>query len=633
MPKTRCLLPLSLIFTALVLAGCASSARFKDRYMFDVFRQKPEKIERIFDKTERQDLEPADRLLRLVDKPPAARDNLLAELERRVAGFEELIEHRDLAAKGGQAGAPTNAPPGGGARGLPAIGGLAGLGILEAFPADPDAQSGTSLATAACQATFCAGVAARSLNPEDFVPPLPDRPQSSFLRSLTGTSEPPLAGYFGRLRKNCLGLGLRLGNRKHYYAHMFKDHQPATSGPGIQVKALVLRAADGKTFYWAKADLIGAFQDLRSTVLKMLHDQNITDIGEENFLLHGTHTHSGLGALSPRWFAMIATVDLWDRTLYERVAGEIVEAIKDARAPLAPAKLGTGSVSVDHVTRNRRERCGADPANPAPDPTVGIIRIVKATDDSPLATILNFAIHGTSLGDGNKVLHPDNIGYIERYIEQAHGGAALFFNATQGDVGPVGHVSDIGCAVGCEVVDALPAIATTSAVALESTFCHLNDPPDPQFQPACSKKLEQIQFRPLMFLENPLQPGCFLNVGSADKVITFPKASDWTLMERQGAVFAAYRLDHTVNGVTTNTVVLGLPAEPITDIGTQIRAGTDPDFENVWIFGLSNAHMGYVVNPQEYAQGGYEAGATFFGPTQGDHFRDIAVGLANQIAP
>lgn len=632
-----------LALLAFVAGGCVSSRRWQDRQMFEVFRQDSERIERIFERGSRGDGDDfAQQLLDLLEAPAATRDNLRAALAGTTAEFERLAAERPVprpgekkmvVQSGSAALAAAGAAAGGAAGGPPALGGLAGLGILETFTADPNGQSAMDLATPACQAKFCAGVATRSLNPLD-LPALPDRPTCSTLKALTGESHPPLAGYFGRLRTSCLGLGLalRLGFRDQYYAHLFKDHVPASGEPGINVKALVLRAKDGTTFYWAKTDLIGAFQDLRSTVLRKLHDQSITDIGDENFLLHGTHTHSGLGAISPRWFPMVATVDLFEREVYERVAGAIVEAILAARANVTPAKLGTGTATIDHITENRRERCQGDPPNPAPDPIVGIVRIDRE-DDSPMAVVFNFAIHGTSLGDGNLVLHPDNMGYAERYVEQHFGGTALFFNGTEGDVRPVGHAADVGCALGCTVVDALQPIQTSSDIALSYEFCRLNDPHDPLLDPSCIDQLEQIQFRPLMFIEDPAREGCFLDDGTSNVVVRIPKSLDPPLMDRQGAVLAAYRIDRTIGAQTTTSLVLTLPVEPITAIGHDLRGSLLPGPDHVWIFGLSNAHMGYAVTQQEYQQGGYESGANFFGPTEGAVFTNIAVDLASKVFP
>lgn len=502
--------------------------------------------------------------------------------------------------------------------------GVVGLGARNFFP--PGGVAISAL-TGPCASAFCAGVATRSLALASLSDPIEDLPSNAFLELLTGPSSPPLAGWGGaRVRTRWLGTLIRLAARGQYHSHLFEDQQGAAPGPVNTVKVLVLRDAAGAELTWVKTDLVGAFQDLRAAVLLRLHNQGVTGPDDGNFLFHGTHTHSGHGALNPRWFPMVATLDLFDADLFDSIANEIVEAVVEARENLTPARLGTGEVEIDSLTANRRHHCAGDPLDSDPDPTVGITRI-DLPDDTPLATVFNFAIHGTSLDASNLLLSPDNMGYAEAWVEAHDGGTALFINGTEGDVRPVAGAPDaVGEPLGQKVIGARSAIQTSSQVTLRSTYCQLDEPPIDSPSP-CSVRLEPLQFRPLMYVENPLQPGCYLDRGNSPIVVTIPKAKDPPIVEREGVVLAAHRLEYVVGGATRKTLILTLPGEPITDLGSDLR-GRVSGVDDVWIFGLVNAHMGYIVTKAEYLQGGYESGANLFGPTEGERLVDIAAALA-----
>jgi hypothetical protein len=42
--------------------------------------------------------------------------------------------------------------------------------------------------------------------------------------------------------------------------------------------------------------------------------------------------------------------------------------------------------------------------------------------------------------------------------------------------------------------------------------------------------------------------------------------------------------------------------------------------------------MGYILDAQDYARGGYEATLSFYGPSEGDHVVDAAVKCLRDLA-
>jgi hypothetical protein len=60
-------------------------------------------------------------------------------------------------------------------------------------------------------------------------------------------------------------------------------------------------------------------------------------------------------------------------------------------------------------------------------------------------------------------------------------------------------------------------------------------------------------------------------------------------------------------------LLLGLPAEPTTSVGRAIREQV-PERFHPFVIAHANDWLGYVVTPQTYARGGYEACTSFHGP-------------------
>jgi neutral ceramidase len=118
----------------------------------------------------------------------------------------------------------------------------------------------------------------------------------------------------------------------------------------------------------------------------------------------------------------------------------IARAVSQADGTLAPARLAWGQAEAD-IAVNRREKqsdgqvvIGVNPTSPI-DRSVGILG-VQATDGTPLATVINYACHGTVLGPDNVLVSADWIGAMRLRVEQAVGGLVLFLQGAAGDLNP-----------------------------------------------------------------------------------------------------------------------------------------------------------------------------------------------------
>ncbi len=317
-----------------------------------------------------------------------------------------------------------------------------------------------------------------------------------------------------------------------------------------------------------------------------VHDQVATmvaphGIARENLMLAGSHTHSGPGAMATTPWWQLCTVDIFKQSIFDMLTSKIAQSVIQAVESMEPARIGFGYGDCVGISHNRRD-------DPELDTTVRVIKVERASDGEPLASVFNFAIHPTSLGGDNRYFSGDNMGYAQRYIEQAYGGdiKALFINNCEGDVGCHGGGFDgaknIGDKLGAEVVEVMDTIVTASDVVLNSAWNDV-DLPDPYVRPGLEEESIPIW-------------------------LTIPLTG---LLEDYTA-FQAFSIN--------DNVLITIPGEMIVSLGWELldRADTEYGLSDLYTVGLGNYHISYITDEEEYWEGGYESVATFYGPETGE---------------
>lgn len=126
----------------------------------------------------------------------------------------------------------------------------------------------------------------------------------------------------------------------------------------------------------------------------------------------------------------------------EKIGAACRQVIEQARSNLKPAVL-TWANGVCRLAYNRELPlpgsnmliCGLNPAGTADD-TVLVGRIT-GKDGAPIATIVNYACHPTSVGGANKLISSDYVGALREVVEETVGGGiCLFLNGASGELTP-----------------------------------------------------------------------------------------------------------------------------------------------------------------------------------------------------
>lgn len=190
---------------------------------------------------------------------------------------------------------------------------------------------------------------------------------------------------------------------------------------------------------------------LRTEEMNTLLDRVSTtaNVPRDAIIVFFSHTHAA--GLMDRRRSELPGGDLIAPYL-ESLAKKLAALVCRVRDGQQPASIVYGVGRCD-MARNRDyfdvERgeyvCGLNPEGEADD-TVLVGRITAA-DGKPLATIVNYACHPTTLAWENTLISPDYIGAMREVVEQATDAPCLFVQGASGDTGPRdGFVGDVAVA-------------------------------------------------------------------------------------------------------------------------------------------------------------------------------------------
>jgi single-strand selective monofunctional uracil DNA glycosylase len=196
----------------------------------------------------------------------------------------------------------------------------------------------------------------------------------------------------------------------------------------IEARALVLEGRDGAPRVALVAlDLLVVWPRLREAV-----EAGSADLGLDAIVVAASHTHSGPGGYVDLWLAELGILGGYREDVADAVAGAAVRALREAAAALAPARLGAAIGPAPPLAFNRRP--GRRASGPS-DPELPVLR-VDALDGAPLATVFAYAAHPVLLSAANRSLSPDYPGTARARVESRRGGLAIFLAGPLGDQNP-----------------------------------------------------------------------------------------------------------------------------------------------------------------------------------------------------
>ena len=337
----------------------------------------------------------------------------------------------------------------------------------------------------------------------------------------------------------------------------------------LLAQALVLEAG-GETVVFVSADFFLPRRRLFKDVGEAMERR--TGIPRERLIIMASHAHCTSGGMFPELALLGGKVM---PGLYEATVEKFVAAIEKANASLAPARIGFATGDATGYNNNRVYKDGIT------DPRLRVMRVDHA-DGSPLAVLFNFSAHPTVYGGGMREFSADYVGPARDEIKKNFPGVtAMFSNGTQGDQSPAcpgdcgdgdERVAKGGAGLGRIAADTAKGIKTTDKAAL--TF------------------LSQ---------EIVMQPN--------------------------------YDLRITMDAVRINgTAMLTIPGEMYAELGKfVIDAAAQKGFDNLFLLGIANDGIGYLIPEHSYMERVYESTFALFGPGEGEYIKDQLLSLLNML--
>ncbi len=335
--------------------------------------------------------------------------------------------------------------------------------------------------------------------------------------------------------------------------------------------------------------------------------QKIHGVPPIDFLWTATHTHSapelGPPSMGGVYMPQRHTYQ-YDGDYTRETTRKLVDAVGQALSQLEPARLGIGW-GASEANVNRRERrengkihLGKNPDG-ATDRKIGVLKIVKKDSEDLIATLANYAIHGTVLGGKNLLISGDAPGVVSAHVEEKTGAPMLFINGAAGNIAPIysvfptpeeGRLDEFKTLLGDRILEAQRGITAYRDA--------------PALHPA------EIVF------ESPRKAGL-----------------DWP------ADLAAYsrataggnplvRMPCRSLKIDDDILIWSAPIELFCEISNEVRE-TSP-FPFTFYFGYTNGWIGYLPTEKAFDEGGYEPQVTPFTPAAGRAFTDAITGHLKQ---
>ena len=367
---------------------------------------------------------------------------------------------------------------------------------------------------------------------------------------------------------------------------------------------------------------------------------------------HSHHTQARYWRL-PDALGLVGA-DSPDEEMIDRMTTAFAETVKAALDDLGPAEWAYASLDdwdpEDRVYRDRRAE--NDPTY-GKDPRLTLLAVRRPGGDA-LATLINFASHGTIFGADNELITEDAAGGLEMIFEEAFFAATgspilgMFIQSGGGDASPAGghlghrdpqKIEMIGHAATPAILGLYEGLEWRNEAALsvrsqriDLTYERFGYDEVPEFKSKSGLAYTWGAWQctgdgvddgdPETSLEG--KPKDCTDVGSL--LTSLGETSP------HGEVHQVY----LTSALLDELALVTLPGEPTYSVIKYLRTSLADRALEAFAFGYSQDHLLYLTHPDDWFQGGYETEMSLWGPfaaktlvdLQVDEVDDLAAGVA-----
>ena len=327
-------------------------------------------------------------------------------------------------------------------------------------------------------------------------------------------------------------------------------------------------------------------------------------------LLCCSHTHSGPIAYadekSPRK----------NREYIDSLVDNIVDAVQDAQANILPAWLEY-SKNESSVGINRRERMpdghmeiGRNPDGPR-DKSVQVVSVLTDAGrrkgdiaGTRLATIVNYACHGTVLGPDNLLVSADWIGVMRDKVERELGGLTLFLQGAAANINPDMYWEDARAfemvdEQGSSVAEAVLTAVNSGSEKIQGTplLIERTEAWMPTESTVTTSHPPKNYAKPLLALAK--LPG-FMAI-FADSLLNQRYPWKSVIEVKNGFWSVPMRINAAQIG---ELVLVTFAAETFTEIGMKVKSASTA--RHTLFASVSDGCISYLHTEESHAEGGYE---------------------------
>lgn len=400
----------------------------------------------------------------------------------------------------------------------------------------------------------------------------------------------------------------------------------------LYAKTIVMEK-DGTHAVIVVLDLSGTVRPIVEAARKLIQEQ--CGIEGDHVLISGTHTHTG--PQQPRDSLMddITKVNSPPGVAYtSSLPGLIAESVKQAKAKLAPVNASVAIGKAEGISFNRRIlREGQQeaiwqpktltpkdrPAGPV-DPDVGVLLFQgSGADATPVASLLNFAMHPTSVGGGVKI-SADYPGVFTKLVSERHGAEmiSVFANGTCGNINHTDYITG----------KRRSTLELGTALADAADAAWLNLKTVSTFAPRI--RSEQVTLTRRTFSEAQIAKAKDMVANMlTSKFGTVPMAETVCILETLDKKDKPLLAEVQVIAISDDVAIVALPGEIFVELGLALKKASP--FKHTLIAELSNGSIGYVPNREAYPQGNYEIVSARGEAGSGEKLIEVALKLLGEV--
>jgi hypothetical protein len=422
----------------------------------------------------------------------------------------------------------------------------------------------------------------------------------------------------------------------------------------LQARALVLDNGVERIAI-VDVDAIGFDAAITDKIMQAISSQS--SLPRDRIRFSCTHTHSG-----PNTFRLPMIREGLEMALsyIESLPNQIAGAVWQATQTLQPARCAASHGGCD-INASRRCRddqgrtfVGSNQSGPV-DRTVSVIRF-DALEGAPLAAIMHYACHPTTMAWDNEYVTPDYPGAAKQVVEESLGVPCLFLQGCTGDLGPRrGFTGDL------RVYRRLGTILGHEAAKLAWNI-------DTQPTRLSLKRIQESGARIGIYDEIPIeQPAPVLRM--ICKIVDLPAQAQPHPEEAEGRAqlrrdelkaVLTHGTEQEIRDATARATQAGMAAdrarlyygrssfplpmqairigdiallsvsgEPFHQIGLRIREQSP--FAHTFVSGYSNGNFGYIPVREAFPEGGYEVETTPFSADAADTLVTAALDLLAEL--